>query len=132
MAYSNEFSLDISKFCKKAAENADKFVREFNQDLAKAVQMETPVKTGFLRGSWGASIGKPDTAAANGKNGMVAALVLRGVKAGDVVYHTNNAKYGAWVNFGTSRMAGRHFIERTLARADSIARATLARVVGKG
>lgn len=128
MSDTSQFSVDIAKFCKKAGQNCDLFVREFNQDLAKAVQMETPVITGFLRGSWSASIGRPDTSPANGRNNASVALVLAGVKAGDVVYHTNNAKYGRYVEFGTSRMSPRAFVRRTVAKAAQIARATFTRL----
>lgn len=129
MSNSSEFTADISRFCATARGNCDRFVREFNQELAKRVQENTPVLTGFLRGSWSAAIGSPDISPASGNNRGSVALRLSGVKAGDTVWHTNNAKYGPFVNFGTSRQRGQHFVERTVAQAEEIARMVLARIV---
>lgn len=123
-----EFSLQIAEFVKKAGQNTEKFYREFNQDLAKEVQIATPVKTGNLRGSWSARLNAPDAAPANGRNAASIPLVLSGVKMTDTVYHTNNAKYGVFVEFGTSRMSPRAFVRRTLARAGIIAQDVLQRI----
>jgi len=123
-----EFSLQIAEFVKKAGKNTEKFYREFNQDLAREVQEATPVKTGNLRGSWSARLNAPDSSPANGKNSASVSLVLAGAKVTDTVYHTNNAKYGIFVEFGTARMSGRAFVRRTLARAKIIAQDTLNRI----
>lgn len=123
-----EFSLQIAEFVKKAGKNTEKFYQEFNQDLALEVQKATPVKTGNLRGSWSTKLNSPDTSPANGRNSASVSLILSGAKITDTVYHTNNSKYGVFVEFGTSRMSPRAFVRRTIARAAAIAQETLNRI----
>lgn len=123
-----EFSLQIAEFVKKAGKNTEKFYREFNDDLSQEIRIATPVKTGTLRGSWSAKLNAPDTSPANGQNSASVSLVLAGAKLTDTIYHTNNAKYGVFVEFGTARMQPRAFVRRTIARAQIIAQNVLNRI----
>lgn len=124
------FTVQIQKWVDKTKDNLDQFVREFNQDLAEAVQENTPVKTGFLRASWTASISVPDLAFKGSQNpdSSRVMLILKDVKAGDIVYHTNNTSYGEFVEFGTSKMEARAFVRQTVAQADQIAADVAARI----
>lgn len=126
----NEFSFAVRQFIEKAQGNVDGFMREFNQDLAEKVQENTPFLTGFLRSSWTASIGVPDTAFQGSGNPDTSriSLILQDVKATDTVYHTNNAKYGPFVEFGTSRMEPRAFVRKTIAQASQIAEDVVRRI----
>lgn len=78
----------------------------------------TPSRTGRLAGSWTLSIGSPAQA---DTGGPVAAPHLRDQAMGRVpklaesVYLTNHVPYGPFVNFGTSRMSPRFFVDQTLA-----------------
>lgn len=144
----SEFSVDISKWVDKVGDNIDKFMLEFTQDLAEEVVTGTPVDTGFLRGSWTVNIGSPDIQTKGklkgekgggaGINGPAAsqesmnriALNLISVKGGDIVYYTNNVKYGPFVEFGTSRQAAQGFVRNAVAKAETLA-ANAARRVNK-
>lgn len=63
----------------------------------------TPVDTGFLRSSWRASVGAPETAhGVAGTSGAPSAepdlsAGVFGARAGDVLYFTNGAEYAATV-----------------------------------
>ena len=121
--YGKEFSSDISKWIKKVDKNVDAFMLEFTQKLGEEVIKATPVDTGYLRASWTANIGSPDTSYKPDSivNPEIISKLI-GVKGGDTIYYNNNAGYGAYVEFGTSRMEPRNFVKNTLLKADSIAR----------
>jgi hypothetical protein len=86
--------------------------------------MNTPVKTGFLRGSWYCTLNAPSIAQ---KDGVISdpmsgiALMLQSVRLGDIIYILNNANYAKFVNDGTSKMRGHHMVEKAVARAGDIA-----------
>lgn len=127
----NEFVFAIDKFINKAGANIDRFMREFPQDLAEKVVENTPVLTGNLRANWTAAIGVPDRAF-NGVPGDDPmgriALNLSKAKGGDTIFITNNTEYGPYVEWGTSRMAPRAMVRKTLAQAPAIAAATIRRI----
>lgn len=127
----DDFVFNIDKFIQKTGVNIDRFTREFPQDLSREVVEATPVITGTLHASWTASIGAPNF----GHIGIpgvdpfgTIALNLMRAKAGDTIYITNTAKYGRFVEFGTSRMSPRSFVRRTVARAASIAAESARRI----
>lgn len=122
------FALDISKFVEKTKGKTDLFVREFNQDLADKVQENTPYKTGTLRAGWTLGINAPDAAPSSPANAARIALTLQGVKAGATVFHSNNVKYGPFVEFGTRFMEARAFVRKTVAQAPQIAESVLRRI----
>lgn len=137
------FSVEIANFVKKTKDREARFIREFSQDLAEEVIKETPVQTGFLRSSWSAAIGAPDTGQVGIKGTIESpsdpsgafsriALNLLGVKGGDTIFISNNAEYAPHVEYGTSRMAARAFVRRTLARANQIALNAFRRVMAGG
>jgi HK97 gp10 family phage protein len=131
------FSLDAAK----RALDDDKaklltFCTEFIQDLNEAVVKATPVLTGNLRGSWYAGIGDAD--ADNGPadpsgGGAVARMniVTTDLKLGDIYVAKNGANYAGYVEYGTSRMSPRLFVTNTVAGADAIAEAVIARLAGE-
>lgn len=145
MTSDREFQVDINKFIEKAENNINTFMLEFTQDLAEAVVTGTPVDTGFLRASWTVNLNAPDLQTVgtykgqrglgkeNAQPAQTAAMTqitanLIGVKGGDIVYYTNNAGYGHFVEFGTSRMAGRGFVRNAVNKAPSLAKKALAKV----
>lgn len=134
-----EFSVDISKWAKKTEKNIDRFMLEFTQDLAEEVVTNTPVDTGFLRASWTATVNIPDISTEGAQTGgnaeqassqaltrMTANLI--GVKGGDTVYYTNNANYGIFVEYGTSRFEGRAFVRNAVSKAGTLAKNAARRV----
>lgn len=127
------FSLQIDRFVEKAKGRTKAFVTEFLQDLNEEVVRATPVDTGFLRGSWWASIGAPETSAGGidrGGDGAVARmnLVAATMPVGQIYFATNGAAYASFVEYGTARMAPRAFVRGTLARAEMIAEAAARRI----
>lgn len=128
-----DFKLDIDKFVEKAGGNLRRFTTEFVQDLNEEVVRATPVKTGFLRGSWWGSIGSPspqggapDPAGAGSVARMN--LVSAQLQGGEIYYAANGASYARYVEYGTDRMAPRAFVRGTVARAQQIADAVAARL----
>jgi HK97 gp10 family phage protein len=136
---SNQFCIDISRWTKKVEQNLDRFMLEFSQDLAEEVIVNTPVDTGFLRASWTANIGSPDTKTVGSETGgsesasisqslsRVSAKLI-GVKGGDTVYFTNNAEYGAYVEFGTQFQAGQGFVRNAVNKSATLARNAAKRI----
>lgn len=130
------FSLQIDQFIEKAKGKTAEFVTEFVQDLGEAVVRATPVDTGFLRGSWWASVGSPVVGGGSiDKSGATAIarmnLTAAGLVAGQTYYLMNGAAYARYVEYGTSRMAPRSFVRGTLARASLIAEAAARRVAAR-
>ena len=88
-------------------------------EMAERVVRATPVDTGFLRGSWQPALnevkndpGEPDPAGA--QTIAEVAVVGNAVKPGDRFYMTNNASYARFVEYGTSKMAGRFYVQGTV------------------
>lgn len=128
-----DFALQIDKFVEKAGGNLRRFTLEFVQDINEEVVTATPVDTGFLRGSWWASIGAPAVqggAPDPGGDTSVSRmnLVAAQLEGGEMYYASNGAEYARFVEYGTEKMAPRAFVRRTVARASQIAEAVAARV----
>lgn len=117
------------------------FMQEFGQDLNERLLENTPVDTGFLRASWYASLNTPQGKAPSPKSEanttpnvappMTVArlnLTIGTMKAEDTVYIINGAKYARHVEYGTSRMAARGFVRKTIAQARTIAEETAAKL----
>ena len=108
------FTVQIDAFVKKAKGRAAEFCSEFAQDIAEEVVRATPYKTGFMRASWQASIGKvpggkmkapkkkgkATTAATDAKTVARLNLVASDFKPGEVLYFTNSAVYAKRVHYG--------------------------------
>lgn len=141
----NDFAVDIRKFVEKVKDREALFARELAQDLARKVIERTPVETGFLRGSWYASInniaktnnGRKDSSGAAALSTIT--LTFQNAKAGDTLYILNNANYARRIEFGFVGMtdslgrfytgpAPRAMVRRTIAEADEIAKQVLVRL----
>lgn len=115
------FNARIGAWARQVNADLDALARQTAQEMAGAVVERTPVDTGFLRGSWQPSIGAPaDAIAKPDPSGEIAraAVTLKAaeVKAGDRFFMLNNARYARFVEYGTSRMAGRFFVGDTVAQ----------------
>lgn len=132
-ADTKDFTVSIDAFVAKAKGKAQEFASEFVQDISEAVVNATPVKTGFLRASWYATINSP---AGKGNVGNIG-LVGADLKLGDVYYMNNGAAYAMRVEFGfvgTDSLGRKYnqppraFVRGTLDTAPTIAEATAQRV----
>ena len=108
------FTLQIDAFVKKAKGRAEEFCSEFAQDVAEEVVRATPYKTGFMRASWVASIGKvpggkmrapkkrgkATTDVTDAKTVAKLNLVASEFKPGEIIYFTNSAVYAMRVHYG--------------------------------
>lgn len=116
----------------------DELARQVCQQVAAEVVNTTPVDTGFLRGSWQPSIGKPASGPGNGADASAVGLVAQEVKAGDVFFMTNNAAYARRIEFGfagtdaagrTYDQAGRFFVRRAIKRGKLFAQRLVSQMV---
>ena len=108
----SSFSVDISAFCRRAQVNQDIVVRKITFELFSAVISKSPVDSGRFRGNWVVQSGSssatvdyakrdPSGAAATAQ----AAVVTASVRAGDVVYMSNNLPYAQRLEYGYSKQA---------------------------
>lgn len=122
----HQFNISLAAWSNKFEGSMDALARQTSQQIALNVVNDTPVDTGFLRGSWQPAIGgskfrnKP-----NGDDGGAAViadvmLTAAQMKAGQKFYMMNNANYAGFVEFGTSRMRARLFVTRNVKRAKSV------------
>lgn len=113
MATGKQFNASLDKWAQAAKGKMDALARQTSQEVSERVVRATPVDTGFLRSSWQPSLGAPkESAGAEGAQARPLGeigLTCAGMKAGDVYYMTNGAKYARHVEYGTSRMAGRFY-----------------------
>lgn len=123
------FKADLTKWAQQFSLNMDGLARQVSQEIALNVVTDTPVDTGFLRGSWQPSLKAP-LVANGGDPASKIGLVVTNMKAGDTFWMTNNASYAGFVEFGTSRMAGRFFTTKNVTRFPEIA-AKVARSLAK-
>lgn len=120
------FEASIAKWFAQVGTELDGLARQSIQSLAKRVVEDTPVDTGFLRGSWQPSIGAPgsDDGAATDLG-----LVVAQLKTGDVLYYTNGAAYALRIENGfvgedslgrSYNQVGRHMVAKNIAAWDLI------------
>ena len=139
----SEFSLDAEKFAKIVKGRLEEFTVEFVQDLNEHIVMATPVQFGNLRAHWWSALNSKPNATVGGTDKQGAATIARlnlsavSIQPGDVYFMTNGAAYAMRIEYGfvgTDKLgrkynqAPRAFVRRVLARAESIAAATAARV----
>lgn len=137
------FESDIDAWAEKVRANADKLLQETAFQISLKLVEFTPVRTGFLKNSWFATLNAPgdqtetpgalsSNLAGAGSASMTAiSLILKTSKAGDIIYIMNNANYARFVNDGTSKMAGRRFVEKAVALGPDIVE-KIAREIGNG
>lgn len=113
MQNGKEFKAALAEWADKVGAQADALARQVCQETGFRVVKNTPIDTGFLRGSWQPSIGEIMTSAKEAVTDSVAdvALVCTGIKAGDVFYMTNNAAYARRIEYGFvgQDSLGRHY-----------------------
>jgi len=126
MANGTTFKADISSWVSQVGDQMDALARQVCQEAAQRVVLNTPVDTGFLRGSWQPSIGSSPS---RSDDGVDIGLVLSGMRAGESFWMTNNAVYAMRVEFGFVgedslgryyNQPGRFYVTNTVARWEQI------------
>lgn len=132
---SRAFRANLSEWVKKVGNQADALARQVCQETSERVVENTPVDTGFLRGSWQPMIGK------EALTGVVPAatggaypppdvsLICAGIKAGDVYTMLNGAAYAKRLEYGFEgpdslgrvyHQAGRYYVRDVVVNFDAI------------
>lgn len=100
-----EFGLSLQKFLEKTKINADTVVRNVVFDLQQDVMKRTPVKTGLARANWQIGIDAEPTGTIPLGGGNSASQAIANIKAGGIVYITNNLPYILALEEGHSKQA---------------------------
>ena len=146
-----QFTIDVMKFAQKAKGNILTFIVVFIQDLTEELIIATPgpgnsiaknprpgQPTGFLRGSWIATLGAPGNGEGHDDpTGAVtvskASMVAAGMELGEAFYIVNTATYAKRLEYGfvgtdslgrNIDQAPRAFVRSTVNRAPEIASVT--------
>jgi hypothetical protein len=135
-----QFNIDITKWVEKAKAAPMAVVRETIQMVNNEIVATTPVKTGFLRGSYAAAI---NTVPAGTGSGGAATAALNAVAAqlrpGDTYVMGNTAAYARRVEYGfvgadalgrNYNQKGRYWMRAVLANVSNIAMEAATRVAG--
>lgn len=132
----------IAKINRKVKGRIRTFATMFAQELGNEMVIGTPVKLGFLRGSWFSGVNTPPAGTGSADPGGGETIsrinqVALTLTVGDIWYLVNTAVYAArieWGFFGTDALgrkinqAGRGFVRAVVARAGTIARQVAKRV----
>ena len=117
----SSFALSIKQFCDKTKANVDQVNRKVCLEILSGVVMKSPVKTGWFRGNW--QVGENNqlkTASVEDKDvGGDATIskgssVIDGLKAGGVVWISNNLPYARRLEYGWSGQAPFGVVRMTL------------------
>jgi HK97 gp10 family phage protein len=124
------FEDEVNNWVRGTRQEMKKGVRQATFGLFEGLSDNTPVRTGFLRGSWQVNLnssaaeeGEYDKSGTIGKS---AALdVLGDYRVGDTIYILNSAYYARFVEFGTQHIQPRLFATSVLQNARSIGEAAI-------
>lgn len=129
MESGKQFKAALAGWAEKVGQQVDALARQTCQETSERVVKNTPVDTGFLRGSWQPSIGSYSTDAPKVGGQADVTLVCSGIAAGDVYYMVNNTAYAQRIEYGfvgedslgrTYDQAGRYFVRDVVATYDQI------------
>lgn len=107
------FSAQIKGWSEKAIRNAENVIKDAGQDLFEEAQRPVsqggsmPVDTGFLRNSLVSQL----NGSAMGTGATSYVFALAGFKLGDTMFGGWTAEYAEHVNYGTSKMQGRFYVD---------------------
>lgn len=120
-----KFSRQIEAWTKQTRGDLEQGARDATYGLFNELSNNTPVRTGFLRGSWSANYspsnppeGDYDKTGVEGKRAALKAL--QKYEPGDTIYIINSAYYARFVEFGTQSIEPRLFATTVLQNARSI------------
>lgn len=117
------FRLQVKKFEDKFTEKSKRLYQREARNLLYSLVDETPVQTGRLKANWRVGVGKVNTYYDKDRfspKGSVprreGSKIISYLNVGQPVYITNRTPYAAYVNYGTSKMEPRRFVEKALAK----------------
>lgn len=119
-----KFSVDISKWVKKANGNVHTATSKMLLNITKNVTYETPVKDGYARNNWRHSLNEPDltTTDVPDKKPKVESKMVEIPEGQDFNYYlTNSLPYIEALEYGSSRQAPQGMVRMTVADFTKIA-----------
>lgn len=119
------FSADLQRFTQKAGGRLDTVLRRSVLEMTRDIVRKTPVDTGHARSNWFWGVYQvTSTDSAMSKNGAPSIArsndFARSLRAGGVVYLTNNLPYIMALEFGSSQQAPAGMVRTTVSRWQSI------------
>lgn len=142
MAVTN-ISAEVARVAEKARVTLRTAASETLQDIMLEVVKGTPVQTGFLRGSWWASLDEPVSEGKDARSVPASGakfppadsgttehigVIMNEFTIGDQVFFTNNAVYARRIEFGDESRRPRRMVQNALADAPQIASETANRI----
>lgn len=131
------FGDQVAQFSEKAKDLFLAARNEAAEDIGDKLREYTPVDHGFLRGTIQTSINEPTPIDPDKMNAGKAtysgtvgetSLVIANAGIDDVIYHCFTMGYAPFVEYGTSKMAPRAMVRRTVAEWPQVVSAAAARV----
>ena len=119
------FAADLQRFRAKVGDRCDRLIRKVVFDMTKEIVRMTPVRTGAAKSNWFWGVYRvSDTDATASKSGAPsikrASDFASTVRAGGVVYLTNNLPYIMALEFGSSQQAPAGMVRVTVAKWQAI------------
>lgn len=133
-----DFYETVKKHVANAKSKHRDFAFLFMQEMSIQLIYDTPVDTGFLRGSWFYSkelegTNQREVTDKSGHSTLGAIVLdLKNFNLAGDNFIINNAAYARFVNDGTSRMRGRRMIEKAINKAPFIANKVAQRIAADG
>lgn len=133
-----QFTVDVSRFVAKAKQDMDGLFRAIALEALVRVKELTPVKTGYLRANFVATLDPQSVRAAPGGSNSEAAIAQ--ARAGDTIYIVNPVVYARRVEFGfvgedskgrAFNQPGRGMVQQVVTELTSIARRVARRWSGR-
>lgn len=123
----DDLGSQIRMYAQKYKKKMRLFIPMFSKEFAEELIYNTPYISGFLRGSWmvgfHSNLRKVGTFDAEGTRTLVEiATKINSWVEGQNIYFMNTARYSFYVERGTSKMAPRYYIKRSIHAAPHIAR----------
>lgn len=116
----SQFTLDVNEFVKKAGVRGDDVVRYTHLGMGRRIILRTPVDTGRAQNNWLSKEDFPHTQilSIEDTSPSFALQELEGfakqVKAGGVIYFTNNLDYIEYLEEGSSQQAPEGMVALTV------------------
>lgn len=99
MVNNAQFTVDVSRFVAKAKENMDGVFRAIALEALSRVKELTPVKTGYLRANFVATLDPESVRPSQGADAGSTAAIAQ-AKAGDVIHIVNPVIYARRIEYG--------------------------------
>lgn len=118
----NSFSLNLSRFAKKADVDMRAVVQKISMEAFKRIILRTPVDTGRARANWGCTIGTPRTSMqveSTDKSGGATIAAMTGTAQGfsgqGSIFMVNNLPYIHALEDGSSTQMPEGMVKVTMA-----------------